>query len=122
MTAAGIRTGTPDIGRARTAVAAAYRADETVTVDRLVAEAMLPQPARARIEAEAARLVEGVRKARTSFGALDAFLQEFGLSTREGVALMCLAEALLRIPDAETANRLIRDKIGTADWEKHVGH
>ncbi|HEV7372357.1 bifunctional proline dehydrogenase/L-glutamate gamma-semialdehyde dehydrogenase PutA [Arenibaculum sp.] len=105
----------------RDAIAAAYRVDETRVVESVLRTATLPPEARLRIETEATRLVEGVRKARTRFGALDAFLQEYGLSTKEGVALMCLAEALLRIPDAETANSLIRDKIGGAEWERHVG-
>src|SRR6266851_5482930 len=55
-------------------------------------------------------------------GGLDALLQEYALSSPEGVALMCLAEALLRIPDAETVDRLIRDKIASADWQRHLGH
>ncbi|HEY0834314.1 MAG TPA: bifunctional proline dehydrogenase/L-glutamate gamma-semialdehyde dehydrogenase PutA, partial [Azospirillum sp.] len=105
----------------RSAMHRLYRADEAMVVTDLVRAAALPEPARRRVQAEAARLVEGVRAARTRFGALDAFLQEFGLSTQEGVALMCLAEALLRIPDAETADALIRDKIGTADWNRHLG-
>src|SRR5690606_17762469 len=54
-------------------------------------------------------------------GGLDAFIHEYDLSSREGVALMCLAEALLRIPDPETADRLIADKLFEADWEKHLG-
>ncbi|HYG85217.1 MAG TPA: bifunctional proline dehydrogenase/L-glutamate gamma-semialdehyde dehydrogenase PutA [Azospirillum sp.] len=106
----------------RTALEHAYRMDEAVAVEALIEKAALPMAVRAGIEREAARLVKGVRRARTSFGMLDAFLQEFGLSTREGVALMCLAEALLRIPDPETADALIRDKIGDADWAQHVGH
>ncbi|WP_207478484.1 bifunctional proline dehydrogenase/L-glutamate gamma-semialdehyde dehydrogenase PutA [Arenibaculum pallidiluteum] len=105
----------------RAAITEAYRADEAGAVEGLVRAATLPAEARLRIQAEAARLVEGVRRTRTRFGALDAFLQEFGLTTQEGVALMCLAEALLRIPDADTADRLIRDKIGGADWERHLG-
>ncbi|HYG88422.1 MAG TPA: bifunctional proline dehydrogenase/L-glutamate gamma-semialdehyde dehydrogenase PutA [Azospirillum sp.] len=105
----------------RLAVHQLYRADETAVVTALTRAAALPIEARRRVQAEATRLVEGVRAARTRFGALDAFLQEFGLSTQEGVALMCLAEALLRIPDAETADALIRDKIGTADWSRHLG-
>ncbi len=105
----------------RLAIDQLYRADETAVVTALTRAAALPEEARRRVQAEAARLVEGVRASRTRFGVLDAFLQEFGLSTQEGVALMCLAEALLRIPDAETADALIRDKIGTADWSRHLG-
>ncbi|MCG5243657.1 bifunctional proline dehydrogenase/L-glutamate gamma-semialdehyde dehydrogenase PutA [Azospirillum doebereinerae] len=105
----------------RAAITAAYRADEARVVDGLIQAASLPPEARRRVMDSAARLVEKVRETRPRFGALDAFLQEFGLSTKEGVALMCLAEALLRIPDAETADSLIRDKIGGADWTRHLG-
>ena len=74
-----------------------------------------------RAEALTRRLVETVRRQRRDAGGLDTFLVEFGLDTEEGVVLMCLAEAFLRIPDEETANLLIRDKIGTAEWESHLG-
>ena len=63
-----------------------------------------------------------MRRERLGKGGLDAFLHEYALSSPEGVALMCLAEALLRIPDAETVDRLIRDKIAAADWQRHLGH
>jgi RHH-type proline utilization regulon transcriptional repressor/proline dehydrogenase/delta 1-pyrroline-5-carboxylate dehydrogenase len=72
-------------------------------------------------ETLARTLVVAVRKARKRAGGLDTFLNEYGLSSPEGVVLMCLAEALLRIADAETANRLIRDKLKTAEWEMHLG-
>ena len=109
------------VDQLREAIRDAHRTDETTSIDRLVREATLPIEVSAQVETEAARLVRGVRASRRRFGGLDDFLQAFGLSTREGIALMCLAEALLRTPDAETANRLIRDKIGGADWERHVG-
>ncbi|MBM3532379.1 MAG: bifunctional proline dehydrogenase/L-glutamate gamma-semialdehyde dehydrogenase PutA [Alphaproteobacteria bacterium] len=105
---------------ARSKLQALYRADETQVIEALLNEAALT-PEQMREVARTARvLVEEVRKQRTS-GGLDAFLHEYALSSREGVVLMCLAEALLRIPDAETADRLIRDKIGGADWESHLG-
>ncbi|MBI3440474.1 MAG: bifunctional proline dehydrogenase/L-glutamate gamma-semialdehyde dehydrogenase PutA, partial [Proteobacteria bacterium] len=81
----------------------------------------LTPEANKRIKTTARKFVETVRAHRKRFGGLDSFLQEFGLSTREGIALMCLAEALLRIPDAKTADKLIRDKIGAADWDQHLG-
>jgi RHH-type proline utilization regulon transcriptional repressor/proline dehydrogenase/delta 1-pyrroline-5-carboxylate dehydrogenase len=93
---------------------------EAEVVDHLLKTIRVTPEMRARIDAAARRLVEGVRQRRTS-GGLDAFLQEFDLSSREGVVLMCLAEALLRIPDAATADRLIRDKIVEADWTSHLG-
>ena len=99
---------------------ALYRADETQVVEALLAEAALTPEQMRQVTQTARALVQEVRKRRTS-GGLDAFLHEYALSSREGVVLMCLAEALLRIPDAETADRLIRDKIGGADWESHLG-
>ncbi|QYU66038.1 hypothetical protein J4558_13590 [Leptolyngbya sp. 15MV] len=67
----------------------------------------------------AASLITGARGRKAS--GLDAFLQQFGLDTEEGIALMCLAEALLRVPDAATADALIRDKLGHIDWSEHLG-
>ncbi len=99
---------------------ALYRADETQVVETLLNEAALSPEQMRQVTQTARSLVQEVRKRRTS-GGLDAFLHEYALSSREGVVLMCLAEALLRIPDAETADRLIRDKIGGADWESHLG-
>jgi RHH-type proline utilization regulon transcriptional repressor/proline dehydrogenase/delta 1-pyrroline-5-carboxylate dehydrogenase len=81
----------------------------------------MPSDALDRVADTARRLVRSVRQRRQRQGGLDAFLHEYALSSREGIVLMCLAEALLRIPDADTADRLIRDKIGGADWQKHVG-
>ena len=69
----------------------------------------------------ARRLVEGARSRADERPYLDAFLQEFGLSNQEGIALMCLAEALLRIPDDETADRLIAEKLVAGDWGAHAG-
>ena len=99
-----------------------YRADETKVVNELIAAAQLPADKLDRIAERARKLVTEVRKSRLGKGGLDAFLHEYGLSSEEGVVLMCLAESLLRIPDTETADRLIRDKLGDADWEQHLGH
>jgi len=98
-----------------------YRADETTIVQHLTDVSMIGADAEKRIEAHASKLVEGVRQKGLGGGSLDAFLHEYQLSNQEGVTLMCLAEALLRIPDAETGNRLIKDKIADADWERHLG-
>src|SRR5688572_27428354 len=95
----------------REALSKLLHASEAEVVERLLRTIAIAPEARARIDAAARRLVAEVRKRRTGGGGLDAFLQEFDLSSREGVVLMCLAEALLRIPDAATADRLIRDKI-----------
>ena len=62
-----------------------------------------------------------VRANRRAQGSIDSFMQQFSLSSEEGVVLMCLAESLLRIPDADTADKLIADKIGEKDWEAHLG-
>ena len=105
----------------RQAVNDAYRADETEAVRRLLVSANLNDAAKETISVRARQLVEGVRGNRKRFGGIDAFLQTYGLSTREGVALMCLAEALLRIPDTETKDRMIRDKLLSVDWNEHAG-
>ena len=73
------------------------------------------------IGALATRLVGALRNRHRHTGGVDALMQEYCLSSDEGVALMCLAEALLRIPDSATANRLIADKIGKNDWQRHLG-
>jgi RHH-type proline utilization regulon transcriptional repressor/proline dehydrogenase/delta 1-pyrroline-5-carboxylate dehydrogenase len=70
--------------------------------------------------AQATRWVERMR-ADTRPGLMEVFLAEYGLSTDEGVALMCLAEALLRVPDAETVDALIEDKIAPSEWGAHLG-
>jgi RHH-type proline utilization regulon transcriptional repressor/proline dehydrogenase/delta 1-pyrroline-5-carboxylate dehydrogenase len=109
----------PDALRRR--IEAAHLADETAIVDDLLATYPFDAEARRRIHSMATDLVRGMREQRNQRG-LEAFLHEYGLSTEEGVMLMCVAEALLRIPDAETANRLIRDKLGEAHWGRHLGH
>jgi RHH-type transcriptional regulator, proline utilization regulon repressor / proline dehydrogenase / delta 1-pyrroline-5-carboxylate dehydrogenase len=77
--------------------------------------------ARRRAVALGVALVDGARARRDERPFLDAFLQEFGLSNQEGIALMCIAEALLRIPDDATADRLIAEKLATGDWSSHAG-
>ena len=104
----------------RAAVRAALYAGERQTLDGLVATAGLDPAARAAISAEAEDLVTAVR-ARGTPSLMQAFLGEYGLDSLEGVALMCLAEALLRVPDAETIDALISDKIVPADWGRHLG-
>src|SRR5690349_15583810 len=105
----------------RAAIRAAHRIDEGEAVRRILDAAALPAPMRDRIADRARALVVAVRRERLGKGGIDAFLHEYTLSTPEGVALLCLAEALLRVPDAETVDRLIRDKIGEANWESHLG-
>nr|WP_309501440.1 bifunctional proline dehydrogenase/L-glutamate gamma-semialdehyde dehydrogenase PutA [uncultured Roseovarius sp.] len=95
-------------------------ADEAETIERLTATAALSKEDRARISARGANLVRDIRAA-SDPGLMEVFLAEYGLSTDEGIALMCLAEALLRVPDAETIDALIEDKIAPSDWGKHMG-
>ena len=94
---------------------AACRMDEAAAVAALRQRLTLDDGARSRTEARARALAERVRAAPVGFGA-ETFLQQYGLSTREGTLLMCLAEALLRIPDADTAESLIRDKLAGTAW------
>src|SRR6516162_6353113 len=72
-----------------------------------------------RIDARARRLIEAIRAKIGGLGGVEDFLHAFSLSTKEGLALMVLAEALLRVPDAATADRLIEDKLSAADWAHH---
>src|SRR5256885_7204257 len=108
-------------GPLRQRLRALYRADETQVVEALLKAAELSPEAQDRIAARARRLVEAVRQNRVGGGGIDAFMHAYELSSKEGVVLMCLAEALLRIPDAETANALIKDKLRDADFSQHLG-
>jgi RHH-type proline utilization regulon transcriptional repressor/proline dehydrogenase/delta 1-pyrroline-5-carboxylate dehydrogenase len=94
---------------------------EDQAVTRLLHALELTGGARHRAVATAMALVQGARARRDERPFLDAFLQEFGLSNQEGIALMCIAEALLRIPDDATADRLIAEKLATGDWSAHSG-
>ncbi|MCA3716674.1 MAG: bifunctional proline dehydrogenase/L-glutamate gamma-semialdehyde dehydrogenase PutA [Brevundimonas sp.] len=96
-------------------------ADEPTLVRGLLASMPLDAVARPGVVAEAVALVEHARASQKKQGVVESFLQEFSLGTREGLALMCLAEALLRTPDEETRDRLIAEKIGSADWASHLG-
>ena len=105
----------------RAAITARYRADEPVVVGELLAEWDRVRPAESAVREPARRLVEAVRAQRAGASGVDHLMQEFSLSSQEGIALMCLAEALLRIPDAATADRLIRDKLAGGNWRAHLG-
>ncbi|MBP9806056.1 MAG: proline dehydrogenase family protein, partial [Candidatus Accumulibacter sp.] len=97
------------------------RIDETKVVEELIALARFTPSEQQGIRDRATPLVQTVRDSRQNTGGIDAFLATYDLSSREGVVLMCLAEALLRIPDAATVDRLIRDKIGNTEWQKRLG-
>ncbi|WP_308916667.1 bifunctional proline dehydrogenase/L-glutamate gamma-semialdehyde dehydrogenase PutA [Jannaschia sp. LMIT008] len=98
-----------------------HRAFEAPLVDRLAAATGLGEAERAAIVATAADWVDTIR-AGGELGLMESVLVEYGLSTDEGVALMTLAEAMLRVPDAPTADALVADKIGSGDWALHMGH
>jgi RHH-type transcriptional regulator, proline utilization regulon repressor / proline dehydrogenase / delta 1-pyrroline-5-carboxylate dehydrogenase len=105
----------------RAALARDYTADETAIVQRILPLARASEDEARRIDKTARSLVEAVRANRRVAGGVDALLHEYDLSSEEGVVLMCLAEALLRIPDAATADDLIKEKIGAGDWSRHLG-
>ncbi|MDF1619020.1 bifunctional proline dehydrogenase/L-glutamate gamma-semialdehyde dehydrogenase PutA [Pseudothioclava nitratireducens] len=96
-----------------------FRAEDDVLADLVAAFAPAPE-VRARISKRAAGYIARIR-AETAPTLMEHFLAEYGLSTREGVALMCLAEAMLRVPDRETIDELIEDKIAPSDWGRHLG-
>ncbi|MFC7737770.1 trifunctional transcriptional regulator/proline dehydrogenase/L-glutamate gamma-semialdehyde dehydrogenase [Roseomonas sp. GCM10028921] len=105
----------------RAAITAACRRPETECLPPLIEAATLPPGMAAAAGRTARALVEALR-AQPARGGVQGLVREFSLSSGEGVALMCLAEALLRIPDAATRDALIRDKIAGGDWRSHVGH
>ncbi|WP_045767053.1 bifunctional proline dehydrogenase/L-glutamate gamma-semialdehyde dehydrogenase PutA [Xanthomonas albilineans] len=105
----------------RAAITAAWLKDEAEHVRELLEQARLPTADQAKVQALAADLVTRVRARAQHQGAIEAFMRQYDLGSEEGVLLMCVAEALLRIPDQDTADKLIRDKLGDADWKKHMG-
>jgi RHH-type proline utilization regulon transcriptional repressor/proline dehydrogenase/delta 1-pyrroline-5-carboxylate dehydrogenase len=106
---------------ARARITAAWTRDETEAVDDLLSQATLPPAERELVLARASELVARVRARADQQSAVESFMRQYDLSSEEGVLLMCVAEALLRIPDTATADKLIRDKLGEADWKKHLG-
>ncbi|APZ43465.1 bifunctional proline dehydrogenase/L-glutamate gamma-semialdehyde dehydrogenase PutA [Acidihalobacter ferrooxydans] len=104
---------------ARRRIREAYREDENAVLQRVLPRARLAEPAT--VSAHARQLAAGIVTGKARESGIQALMQEYDLSTQEGIALMCLAEALLRVPDGDTADRLIRDKLGAANWERHLG-
>ncbi len=100
---------------------AAYCRDETEAMNELLGQAALPAAERDLVLARATELVARVRAKAQDASAVEAFMRQYDLSSEEGVLLMCVAEALLRIPDKDTADKLISDKLGEANWEAHLG-
>jgi len=109
----------PDPFRRR--ITQAWLADESEHLERLLADARLEPETAEIVRARAEELVRLVRVAAADQGVIEAFMRQYDLSSEEGVLLMCVAEALLRIPDQATADALIRDKLGEADWRRHLG-
>ena len=105
----------------RQAITASCRRNEAEAVGWLGLQAVKDSAAAAQSRALATRLMIALREKRSRASGVDALMHEFSLSSEEGIALMCLAEALLRIPDQPTADRLIADKISRGDWRKHLG-
>ena len=104
----------------RQAITAAYRRPEAECVATLLEQATLPEDTRKAVRATARKLIEALRAKHKGAG-VEGLVHEYSLSSQEGVALMCLAEALLRIPDTATRDALIRDKIAEGDWKSHMG-
>lgn len=98
---------------------APYAEDDATIAGRLLAGARRDPAAKARIDARATGLVEAIRSRKAGLGGIEELLREYSLSTKEGLALMVLAEALLRVPDSATADRLIEDKLGQGDFANH---
>ena len=105
----------------RAAITAAYRRPEPECVIPLLEQASVTPEQAKSVDAVARGLVARLRGKTRSSG-VEGLIHEYSLSSQEGVALMCLAEALLRIPDAATRDALIRDKLSPGDWRAHVGH
>jgi RHH-type transcriptional regulator, proline utilization regulon repressor / proline dehydrogenase / delta 1-pyrroline-5-carboxylate dehydrogenase len=99
----------------------AFLKDESRTLDALIPVAKLAADANSRATATARTLVESVRARQQKHSGMQSFLTQYDLSSQEGVLLMCVAEALLRIPDTATADKLIKDKFSQGDWKKHLG-
>lgn len=98
---------------------AAFAPEDEILARVLLAEASLPPAHEPRIDAEATRLIEAIRAGQGGIGGIEQILQEYSLSTKEGLALMVLAEALLRVPDSTTADKLIEDKLGQGNFLEH---
>src|SRR5947208_9757883 len=98
---------------------AAYAPPDEEIAERLLAEAPRTAEAERRIDARTTGFINAIRARASGLGGVEDFLREYSLSTKEGLALMVLAEALLRVPDAVTADRLIEDKLAAADWSHH---
>ena len=98
-----------------------YRIDEDAAVAHILPEAEVSMRAKTRAWERARKMVLQIRAESEGSGGIDALLNEYSLSSEEGVVLMCLAEALLRVPDKATQDQLIRDKLSQGQWSSHLG-
>ena len=105
----------------RADINALYHADEHPVISMLIERAELSPSQSEAVRNLAKELVAHVRTARKNSTGIESFLAQYSLSSEEGIALMCLAEALLRVPDKSTIDVLIKDKLATADWKAHLG-
>ena len=96
-------------------------ADEKNAANSLLTRIRLNNESKASVDREAVDIVRRARAMTAKKGLMETFLEEFGLSNNEGLALMCLAESLLRVPDSKTADKLIAEKISSGDWGDHKG-
>src|SRR3954471_16099704 len=112
----GMSASNPDAGTGVRAFVAPFAPPDETLALALLDSASRDAAAEARTDARARRLVESIRSRAGGLGGIEDFLHAYSLSTKEGLALMVLAEALLRVPDAATADRLIEDKLATGDW------
>src|SRR6185437_13390936 len=113
--------GTYENGLGRAAIRALHREPEAAAIGRLLQAYSVPVETRARITSHAVELIAAIRRRDSGAGPVEALMHEYDLSSDEGLVLMMLAEALLRIPDAATRDLLIRDKLASADFAKHIG-
>ena len=111
----------PNNSASFSALRVSFLSDEDETLKFLLENAKLSGDANANVQASARSLVKSVRSRQKQNVGMQSFLTQYDLSTQEGVLLMCVAEALLRIPDAATADKLIKDKFSQGDWNKHLG-
>lgn len=102
-------------------IAQHFLVSETKTLTRLIDSFQTSSKDQENVAHIASRLIENIRLENKNTNLFQALLQQYNLSTKEGIILMCLSESLIRIPDAETANRLIEDKLGGAEWDRHIG-
>jgi len=117
----GLSSATTNVTQSRETLRAATYLDEAISVSELLTLDTRTLPLTNESQKLARKLIRGCRDNRADRSLLDAFLEQFGLSTQEGVALMCLAESVLRIPDSATVDALISDKLSGKRWSEHIG-